>query len=142
MTAASAHKPPEDLLCQHCQQIITTTGRVIQNKASFFNQYFLLKPLMETKWFVPMFVQENIYFTCSLTCAHEFKRVNNIVGMCEFCKHERIVTYIERINNKDCFFCSDGKGRHTHTLKRFLRYNVQNVRILISPDRLQEDLLS
>ncbi|XP_028256549.1 uncharacterized protein LOC114432624 isoform X2 [Parambassis ranga] len=92
MTAASdqtrsdAHKPPEELLCQHCQQIITTTPRVIQNK-------------------------ENFYCTCSLTCAHEFKRLNNIVGMCEFCKHERIVTYIQRINNKDCFFCSDGCKR-------------------------------
>lgn len=51
-------------------------------------------------------------FVCSLACSQEFKRVNNIMGKCEYCKNERIIRDATRVDDKDCYFCSDGKRTH------------------------------
>lgn len=48
-------------------------------------------------------------FVCSLTCSEEFKRVNNIIGECEYCKSEKLIGDAKRVDNKDCYFCSEGK---------------------------------
>lgn len=54
-------------------------------------------------------VQGKINFVCSLACSEEFKKVNNITGKCEYCKNERLIREIKRVDNKDCYFCSEGK---------------------------------
>ena len=49
-------------------------------------------------------------FVCSLACSQEFKRVNNIVGRCEFCKNEKITRDVKKVDGKSCNFCSDGEA--------------------------------
>ncbi|XP_029298586.1 LOW QUALITY PROTEIN: uncharacterized protein LOC115015426 [Cottoperca gobio] len=76
-------KPPEKLPCAHCRRIIKTTPKVIQKKGK-------------------------INFVCSMACSQEFKIVNNIMGKCEYCKVERIIRHVNKVDGKDCYFCSDG----------------------------------
>uniref|UniRef100_A0A3B3IB92 Uncharacterized protein n=1 Tax=Oryzias latipes TaxID=8090 RepID=A0A3B3IB92_ORYLA len=47
-------------------------------------------------------------FVCSPVCAQEFKRINNISSLCEYCKNERLINEVKKVNNKDCCFCSEG----------------------------------
>ncbi|XP_029298588.1 zinc finger MYM-type protein 4-like isoform X2 [Cottoperca gobio] len=53
-------------------------------------------------------IEDKIVFVCSVDCAHEFKKDNYVTSLCEYCKIERITKDAKRINNRDCFFCSDG----------------------------------
>ncbi|XP_047460232.1 zinc finger MYM-type protein 4 isoform X2 [Mugil cephalus] len=53
-------------------------------------------------------IKDKMVFLCSADCSHEFKRVNGVTSLCEYCKIEKITRDAKRINNKDCFFCSDG----------------------------------
>ncbi|KAM6899530.1 zinc finger MYM-type protein 4-like [Xenentodon cancila] len=76
-------KPLEKFLCAKCGQIIKSAPKIVQTK-------------------------ERLHFVCSLACSQEFKRVNNIKSACEYCKSERIIHEVKRIDNKDCYFCSDG----------------------------------
>lgn len=66
----------------------------------------------------PVCAQGKVNFTCSLACSEEFKKVNNIVGKCEYCKNERIIKMTVRVDNKDCCLCSEGEPTHTHTQTR------------------------
>uniref|UniRef100_A0A671XI67 TRASH domain-containing protein n=1 Tax=Sparus aurata TaxID=8175 RepID=A0A671XI67_SPAAU len=87
------HKPPEKLLCAQCRRILKTTPEVVQKKGK-------------------------MNFVCSLACSEEFKRVNNIMGKCEYCKNERIIKDVKKVDNKDCYFCSDGcRMLYHHELK-------------------------
>ncbi|XP_036948803.1 uncharacterized protein LOC119016720 isoform X3 [Acanthopagrus latus] len=87
------HKPPEKLLCAQCRRILKTTPEVVQKKGK-------------------------MNFVCSLACSEEFKRVNNIMGKCEYCKNERIIKEVKKVDNKDCYFCSDGcRMLYHHELK-------------------------
>lgn len=54
-------------------------------------------------------------FVCSLACSQEFKRVNNITGKCEYCKNEKIIRDIKRVDGRDCYFCSDGERTNENT---------------------------
>uniref|UniRef100_A0A3Q2PMC0 Zinc finger MYM-type containing 4 n=1 Tax=Fundulus heteroclitus TaxID=8078 RepID=A0A3Q2PMC0_FUNHE len=49
-----------------------------------------------------------IIFLCSSDCSMEYKKANAVMSLCEYCKIEKITREAKRINNKDCFFCSDG----------------------------------
>ncbi|XP_073340524.1 zinc finger MYM-type protein 4 isoform X6 [Pagrus major] len=53
-------------------------------------------------------IKDKMVFVCSLDCSHEFKKTNFVTSLCEYCKMEKITKDAKRINNKDCFFCSDG----------------------------------
>ncbi|XP_039978355.1 LOW QUALITY PROTEIN: uncharacterized protein LOC120786776 [Xiphias gladius] len=87
-------KPPEKLPCAQCRRIIKTTPKVIQKKCK-------------------------MNFVCSLACSQEFKRVNNIMGNCEYCKNERTIRDAKRVDDKDCYFCSDGcKMLFRHELEK------------------------
>lgn len=33
------------------------------------------------------------------------------MGKCEYCKNERIIKDVKKVDNKDCYFCSDGKRK-------------------------------
>lgn len=54
-------------------------------------------------------MQDKLVFVCSMDCSQEFKKANYVTCLCEYCKIEKITRDAKRINNKDCFFCSDGK---------------------------------
>ncbi|XP_062291642.1 uncharacterized protein LOC133996101 isoform X2 [Scomber scombrus] len=81
-TQCDSLKTPEKLPCAQCRCIIKTAPQVVQKKGK-------------------------MNFVCSSACAQEFKRVNNIIGECEYCKMENIIGDAKRVNNKDCYFCSD-----------------------------------
>ncbi|XP_023119889.2 zinc finger MYM-type protein 4 isoform X1 [Amphiprion ocellaris] len=53
-------------------------------------------------------IKDKIVFLCSMDCSHEFKKANYVASLCEYCKIEKITRDAKRINNKDCYFCSDG----------------------------------
>ncbi|XP_049890849.1 zinc finger MYM-type protein 4 isoform X3 [Epinephelus moara] len=53
-------------------------------------------------------VKDKLVFVCSMDCAYEFKKDNYVTSLCEYCKIEKITRDAKRINNKDCYFCSDG----------------------------------
>ncbi|XP_026156668.1 zinc finger MYM-type protein 4 isoform X2 [Mastacembelus armatus] len=53
-------------------------------------------------------ITDKMVFVCSVNCSHEFKKDHCITSLCEYCKIEKITRDAKRINNKDCYFCSDG----------------------------------
>ncbi|XP_008301887.1 zinc finger MYM-type protein 4 isoform X2 [Stegastes partitus] len=53
-------------------------------------------------------IKDKMVFLCSVDCSHEFKKANYVASLCEYCKIEKITRDVKRINNKDCYFCSDG----------------------------------
>eukprot|EP00066_Takifugu_rubripes_P017877 XP_011607143.1 PREDICTED: zinc finger MYM-type protein 4-like [Takifugu rubripes] len=52
-------------------------------------------------------IKGKLVFVCSVKCCEELKKANCLTSLCENCKIEKITTNAKRINNKDCFFCSD-----------------------------------
>ncbi|XP_078810930.1 uncharacterized protein LOC101157550 isoform X2 [Oryzias latipes] len=74
---------PNKPACAQCRQIIHTPPTVIHYKGG-------------------------MNFVCSPVCAQEFKRINNISSLCEYCKNERLINEVKKVNNKDCCFCSEG----------------------------------
>ncbi|XP_069033058.1 zinc finger MYM-type protein 4-like isoform X1 [Embiotoca jacksoni] len=97
-----ADKGSQNLHCFQCARIITFKPEIVQMK-------------------------DKMVFLCSVDCSHEFKRDNDVTSLCEYCKIEKITRDVKRINNKDCYFCSDGCkllfrhdlsknwGRHCHS---------------------------
>ncbi|XP_029976246.1 zinc finger MYM-type protein 4 [Salarias fasciatus] len=85
----SSTQPKQDakglqkLNCLHCSRSITFKPEIIE-------------------------IKDKIIFLCSVDCSLEFKKSNCVVGLCEYCKEEKIVREVKRINNKNCCFCSDG----------------------------------
>ncbi|XP_070702115.1 zinc finger MYM-type protein 4-like [Pempheris klunzingeri] len=53
-------------------------------------------------------IKDKAVFVCSADCSQEFKKANYVTSLCEYCKIEKITRDVKRIDNKDCFFCSDG----------------------------------
>uniref|UniRef100_A0A3Q3QKM4 TRASH domain-containing protein n=1 Tax=Monopterus albus TaxID=43700 RepID=A0A3Q3QKM4_MONAL len=53
-------------------------------------------------------IKDKMVFVCSTDCAHEYKKAHFVTSLCEYCKIEKITRDAKRINNKDCYFCSDG----------------------------------
>ncbi|XP_032391777.1 zinc finger MYM-type protein 4 isoform X1 [Etheostoma spectabile] len=82
-TLQDVPKEPLKLNCSQCNRNIAFKPEVIQ-------------------------IKDKIVFVCSVDCAHEFKKDNAVTSVCEYCKIEKITRDAKRINNKDCFFCSDG----------------------------------
>lgn len=54
-------------------------------------------------------MQDALHFVCSLACSEEFQKVNNMVGVCEYCKNIGIISDAKRVDKKDCCFCSEGE---------------------------------
>uniref|UniRef100_A0A8D3B7E0 TRASH domain-containing protein n=1 Tax=Scophthalmus maximus TaxID=52904 RepID=A0A8D3B7E0_SCOMX len=63
-------------------------------------------------------IQDKVVFLCSVDCAHEFKKANYVTSLCEYCKIEKITRDAKRIDNKDCYFCSDGEETDRNLLFR------------------------
>lgn len=48
---------------------------------------------------------------CGKNCSDEYKKINNVMAMCEYCKIEKIVKETVRFSGADKSFCSEGKDR-------------------------------
>ena len=47
-------------------------------------------------------------FLCSPACSEECKKTNVVMDRCVYCKIEKVVYQVRRINSKDSSFCSEG----------------------------------
>ncbi|KAM4538768.1 zinc finger MYM-type protein 4-like isoform 2-T2 [Odontesthes bonariensis] len=87
--AVSPHQPAPDtkesskLNCFQCSQNIVSKPELIQ-------------------------IKDKMIFLCTTDCANEYKKAHSVTSLCEYCKIEKITREAKRINNKDCYFCSDG----------------------------------
>ncbi|XP_066530244.1 zinc finger MYM-type protein 4 isoform X2 [Hoplias malabaricus] len=60
-----------------------------------------------------------MYAFCDKACVDEFRRTNYIMAQCVYCKIDKVVKEIKRINNVDCSFCSEGcKLLYKHDLAK------------------------
>uniref|UniRef100_A0A671S4Q0 Zinc finger MYM-type protein 4-like n=1 Tax=Sinocyclocheilus anshuiensis TaxID=1608454 RepID=A0A671S4Q0_9TELE len=64
------------------------------------NSFFHRPELLEFK--------RKMYAFCDNTCVEEFKQINNVMARCEYCKIDKIVKEVKRINKIDRSFCSEG----------------------------------
>ncbi|MFT7811166.1 zinc finger MYM-type protein 4-like [Arapaima gigas] len=87
------------LTCRHCSRLFASKPELFQFKG------------------------EMIQF-CGKTCAEEFKKVNLVMARCEYCKIDKILKEVKKINHQDCSFCSEGcKLLYKHDLaKRWGRH--------------------
>uniref|UniRef100_A0A3Q3LP54 Zinc finger, MYM-type 4 n=1 Tax=Mastacembelus armatus TaxID=205130 RepID=A0A3Q3LP54_9TELE len=86
-------KGPPKLNCLQCNRNIISKPELIQ---------ITVKQIIK----ISMFYQG--VFSKHVNCSHEFKKDHCITSLCEYCKIEKITRDAKRINNKDCYFCSDG----------------------------------
>lgn len=64
-------------------------------------------------------IENKLLFFCTQNCVMEFKTVNGLVNVCEYCKVEKVTKEVKRIASRDCHFCSDGcKLLHRHDLTK------------------------
>ncbi|XP_057210105.1 zinc finger MYM-type protein 4 isoform X1 [Triplophysa rosa] len=52
--------------------------------------------------------RRKMYAFCGTVCIEEFKRINNVMARCEYCKIDKVVKEVKRINKIDRSFCSEG----------------------------------
>jgi hypothetical protein len=45
---------------------------------------------------------------CGKNCCDEYKKINNVMAMCEYCKIEKIIKETVRFSGADKSFCSEG----------------------------------
>uniref|UniRef100_A0A673G1F8 Zinc finger MYM-type protein 4-like n=1 Tax=Sinocyclocheilus rhinocerous TaxID=307959 RepID=A0A673G1F8_9TELE len=64
------------------------------------NSFFHRPELLEFK--------RKMYAFCDNACVEEFKQINNVMARCEYCKIDKIVKEVKRINKIDRSFCSEG----------------------------------
>lgn len=69
-----------------------------------------------------------MYVFCDKTCTDEFRRTHYIMAQCVYCKIEKVVKEVKRINSVDCSFCSEGcKLLYKHDLaKRWGKKHCRN----------------
>uniref|UniRef100_A0A8C1SD94 Zinc finger MYM-type protein 4-like n=1 Tax=Cyprinus carpio TaxID=7962 RepID=A0A8C1SD94_CYPCA len=64
------------------------------------NSFFHRPELLEFK--------RKMYAFCDYACVEEFKQINNVMARCEYCKIDKVVKEVKRINKIDRSFCSEG----------------------------------
>ncbi|KAM8841688.1 zinc finger MYM-type protein 4 isoform 2-T3 [Spinachia spinachia] len=82
-TLQDVPKGPLKLNCSQCDRIIAFKPELLQ-------------------------IKDKLVFFCGADCAHEYKKDNFVTSLCEYCKIDRITSEAKRVNNRDCYFCSDG----------------------------------
>ncbi len=50
-----------------------------------------------------------MYAFCDKSCVEEFKQINNVMARCEYCKIDKVIKEVKRINKIERPFCSEGK---------------------------------
>uniref|UniRef100_A0A3Q2PKT4 Zinc finger MYM-type containing 4 n=1 Tax=Fundulus heteroclitus TaxID=8078 RepID=A0A3Q2PKT4_FUNHE len=102
--AASLH-PGLDIIFQNRSAL---AGRESTRQPAAEAECYSVKLLVQISSIGPVCLQDKIIFLCSSDCSMEYKKANAVMSLCEYCKIEKITREAKRINNKDCFFCSDG----------------------------------
>ncbi|XP_067111849.1 zinc finger MYM-type protein 4 isoform X1 [Osmerus mordax] len=82
-TAPAPPKGPVKLTCSQCDRLYTTKPEILQFKDKFM-------------------------FLCGPACSEECKKTNVVMDRCVYCKIEKVIYEVRRINSKDCSFCSEG----------------------------------
>ncbi|XP_043073787.1 zinc finger MYM-type protein 4-like [Puntigrus tetrazona] len=84
------------------------------------NSFFHRPELLEFK--------RKMYAFCDNSCVEEFKQINNVMARCEYCKIDKVVKEVKRINKIDRSFCSEGcKLLYKHDLvKRWGKKHCRN----------------
>ncbi|XP_062960598.1 zinc finger MYM-type protein 4 isoform X1 [Cynocephalus volans] len=82
------------LKCQHCNRLFATKPELLDYKGKMFQ-------------------------FCGKNCSDEYKKINNLKAMCEYCKIEKIVKETVRFSGADKSFCSEGcKLLYKHDLAK------------------------
>ncbi|XP_078537259.1 zinc finger MYM-type protein 4 isoform X2 [Lissotriton helveticus] len=82
------------LKCQHCTRHFATKPEVLDYKGKMFQ-------------------------FCGKTCCDEYKKINSVMAMCEYCKIDKIVKEAVRFSGVDKTFCSEGcKLLYKHDLAK------------------------
>ncbi|KAK3525450.1 hypothetical protein QTP86_031539 [Hemibagrus guttatus] len=100
---------------------VTQSSSVTKFSCAQCQRSFFSKPeLLEFKG--------KMYVFCDKTCVDEFRRTHYIMAQCVYCKIEKVVKEVKRINNVDCSFCSEGcKLLYKHDLaKRWGKRHCRN----------------
>uniref|UniRef100_A0A8C5NXU9 Zinc finger, MYM-type 4 n=1 Tax=Jaculus jaculus TaxID=51337 RepID=A0A8C5NXU9_JACJA len=71
------------LRCQHCNRLFATKPELLDYKGKMFQ-------------------------FCGKNCSDEYKKINNVMAMCEYCKIEKILKETVRFSGADKSFCSEG----------------------------------
>ncbi|XP_046874702.1 zinc finger MYM-type protein 4 isoform X3 [Hypomesus transpacificus] len=82
-TAPATPQGPVKLTCFQCDRLVTTKPEILQFK-------------------------DKLMFLCSPACSEECKKTNVVMDRCVYCKIEKVVYQVRRINSKDSSFCSEG----------------------------------
>ncbi|XP_028937348.1 zinc finger MYM-type protein 4 isoform X3 [Ornithorhynchus anatinus] len=82
------------LKCQHCNRLFATKPELLDYKGKMFQ-------------------------FCGKTCCDEYKKINSVMAMCEYCKIEKIIKETVRFSGVDKPFCSEGcKLLYKHDLAK------------------------
>ncbi|XP_072579963.1 zinc finger MYM-type protein 4 isoform X2 [Vulpes vulpes] len=82
------------LKCQHCNRLFATKPELLDYKGKMFQ-------------------------FCGKNCSDEYKKINNVMAMCEYCKIEKIIKETVRFSGADKSFCSEGcKLLYKHDLAK------------------------
>ncbi|XP_050012495.1 zinc finger MYM-type protein 4 isoform X2 [Alexandromys fortis] len=71
------------LRCQHCNRLFATKPELLDYKGRMFQ-------------------------FCGKNCSDEYKKINNVMAVCEYCKIEKIIKETVRFSGADKSFCSEG----------------------------------
>ncbi|XP_014397000.1 PREDICTED: zinc finger MYM-type protein 4 isoform X2 [Myotis brandtii] len=82
------------LKCQHCTRLFGTKPELLDYKGKMFQ-------------------------FCGKNCSDEYKKINHVMAMCEYCKIEKILKETVRFSGADKSFCSEGcKLLYKHDLAK------------------------
>ncbi|XP_001380579.3 zinc finger MYM-type protein 4 isoform X4 [Monodelphis domestica] len=82
------------LKCQHCNRLFATKPELLDYKGKMFQ-------------------------FCGKNCCDEYKKINSVMAMCEYCKIEKIIKETVRFSGIDKPFCSEGcKLLYKHDLAK------------------------
>ncbi|XP_031234539.1 zinc finger MYM-type protein 4 isoform X5 [Mastomys coucha] len=71
------------LRCEHCNRLFATKPELLDYKGKMFQ-------------------------FCGKNCSDEYKKINNVMAICEYCKIEKIIKETVRFSGTDKSFCSEG----------------------------------
>ncbi|KAM4701633.1 zinc finger MYM-type protein 4 isoform 2-T4 [Discoglossus pictus] len=82
------------LRCQHCSRLFATKPELLDYKGK-------------------------MYQFCGKTCCDDYKKINMVLAMCEYCKIDKIIKETVRFSGIDKMFCSEGcKLLYKHDLAK------------------------
>lgn len=113
-------KDAKSLSCFQCARSISFKPELVQIKVTGAAVQFLLWTSLFKEFLTIRYrlcAQDKLFFLCSADCSHDFKKASGVTSLCEYCKIEKITRDARRINNKDCYFCSDGEDAQNRTCR-------------------------